>query len=280
MGPEGLLRQEGRRSWPVPVQWLARLGLGYACLVGLMSALESVLVFPAPRIASDVLGRAAAEMGAKEVRLQAEDGTDLYGWRVGETDRLILYFSGNGSSVGEGDMYSALLRAGWSTLHINYRGYPGSSGSPSEAGLGLDAQAAWLEARSSHPADRIVVMGKSLGGGVAVGLVAGLENEQPGGLVLESTFSSAVAVGAEAYPWLPVRLLMRNRFDSLAVADRIRCSTLILHGGADEMIGPHHAKALAEAIVGARLLEVSGLGHNDRILTHMYAWEAFTTMVP
>jgi fermentation-respiration switch protein FrsA (DUF1100 family) len=244
-----------------------------------MAALETTLVFPAPRIAKAELARAAARFGAVEVELQASDGIGLYGWRVGQHDRLVLYFSGNGSSVGEGQLYRWLDGQRLSTLHINYRGYPGSEGSPSEAGIRLDAQAAWAEARRTHPANRILVMGTSLGGGVAAGLVARLD-EVPGGLLLESTFTSAADVGAEAYPWLPVRWMMRNRFDTLEVADQIRCPTVVLHGGADRMIGPHHGRALAEAIEGAVHVEVPGRGHNERLLEHPDALRALKSLLP
>jgi hypothetical protein len=254
-------------------RWIVLLVLGYLCVMGLMAALETPLVFPAPRIPRPSLSQAAARFGAAEVEVQASDGTKLYGWRVGAHASLVLYFSGNASSVGEGDLYRMLDAQGLSTLHINYRGYPGSEGSPSEAGLRLDAQAAWAEARRTHPAERIIVMGKSLGGGVAVGLVASLD-EPPAGLVLESTFTSAADVGAEAYPWLPVRMIMSNRFDSLALAGRIRCPTLVLHGADDRMIGPHHGEALAEAIPGAVSRIVPGKGHNDRLLVDPDAMKA------
>jgi len=191
----------------------------------------------------------------------------------------VLYFSGNGSSVGEGDLYRFLTKLGLSTLHINYRGYPGSEGTPSEAGLRLDAEAAWAEARRSHPADKIIVMGTSLGGGVAAGLVASLD-ELPHLLILESTFTSAAAVGAEAYPWLPVRWIMQNRFDSLAVADQIRCPTLVLHGSKDSMIGIHHGRALAAAISGAQFVEVAGRDHNERLIVTPAAQSALTSLLP
>jgi len=261
-------------------RWLIGGVLGYLVIVGLMAAFETALVFPAPRIERAKLTRAANAFGATEVTLTAEDGNGLYGWRIGETDRLVLYFSGNGSSVGEGDLYRHLSTAGISTLHVNYRGYPGSEGTPSEEGLLRDARAAWREARRTHSADRIIVFGKSLGGGVAIGLVAGLTEEQPAGLVLASTFTSAVAVGAEAYPWLPVSTMMRNRFDSLARANQIRCPTLVLHGTADAMIGSHHGQRLAEAITGAIFLGVAGMGHNDRLLSDTEAWAAFERLIP
>jgi fermentation-respiration switch protein FrsA (DUF1100 family) len=276
--PRPAQRRDPNRARTVR-RWVLGAVLGYALIVGLMASLETALVFPVPRIDRDHLSRAAAAFGAQEVVLSAEDGMSLYGWRTGNHDRLVLYFSGNGSSVGEGDLYRSLDRAGMSTLHINYRGYPGSEGSPSEAGITLDARAAWQEARRTHPADRIIVMGKSLGGGVAAGLVAGLADEQPALLILESTFTSAADVGAESYPWLPVRRIMRNRFDSMAIAHQIRCPTWVLHGTADRMIRTHHGRALAGAIEGAIFIGAPQLGHNDRILTYAPVWKRFLDAV-
>ena len=258
---------------------LALALLGYACIVAVMAALETTLVFPAPTISRPELSAAAERFGAQEVQIDASDGTALYGWRVGDHPTLVLYFSGNGSSVGAGGLYRLLSGQGLSTLHINYRGYPGSSGSPSEAGIHMDARAAWQEARRTHPADRIIVMGKSLGGGVAARLVAELD-EQPAGLVLESTFTSVVDVAAETYPWLPVRWIMSHRFESQQVAESIRCPTVVLHGEADTMIGPHHGQALAAAIAGASYVPISGRGHNDRLLRDKAALQALQSLIP
>ncbi len=132
-----------KRLW----RWLALALLGYACIVAVMAALQTTLVFPAPSTPRTTLEEAAQRFGATEVEIQASDGTDLYGWRVGDHPTLVLYFSGNGSSVGAGGLYRLLDTQGLSTLHINYRGYPGSAGTPSEPGIRLDAQAAWAEAR-------------------------------------------------------------------------------------------------------------------------------------
>ena len=98
-------------------------------------------------------------------------------------------------------------------------------------------------------------------------------------LVLESTFTSAADVGAEAYPWLPVRWMMRNRFDSMAVADRVRCPTLVIHGEVDRMIHPDHGRALAAAIGPAEFMGVAHMGHNDRVLTDRTVWARFMQLI-
>ncbi len=250
----------------------------YLGVVGLFALLESKLVFPAPGVSRAELKLWARQFGATEVSVRTGDGEDLYGWRLGSSDRLVLYFSGNGSTVGEVETYRAFAEAGLSVMHVNYRGYPGSTGNPSEEGLRADALAAWAEARRTHPAERILIAGHSLGGGVAVALAADRcregGSERPGALLLMATFSSAVDVARDHYPWLPVGAMMRNRFESLASTGELCCPTLIVHGDRDSLIRIEHGRRLAEAVEGARLVTVPGAEHNDLLLSHPAARKA------
>lgn len=254
----------------------------YAAVVALFAALETTLLFPAPRLSQAWLRTAAERVGARELALRSEDGTALYGWRIGDGSPLVVFFDGNGSTVGAAtDLYALLVAQGAAVLHVNYRGYPGSEGSPSEAGLRMDARAAWAEARRTHDAEDIVVLGHSLGGGVAVGLAAErcAAGEPPRALALSATFTSAARVAREAYPWLPVDAIMRNRFDSLALAPAITCPSLVVHGEADTLIRPRHGRELAAAIEGARLLTVPGVGHNDPLWTRPGPAAALTALL-
>jgi hypothetical protein len=228
-------------------------------------------------VSEETLQEWAAECSAQELYLQAEDGVSLYGWRLGQGSPLVLYFGGNGSTVGAPvSRYEQIISEGMSLLHVNYRGYPGSGGRPFEDGVLRDARAAWKEARRTHGADEIVVMGRSLGGGVAVGLVSALPTEErPRALVLESTFSSVIEVGKDFYPFLPVGLLMRNRFDSLSRSPRVSLPTLVVHSQDDELISWKQGEALAQAIDGARFVAVSGMGHNDDSLGMAEPWRVF-----
>lgn len=256
-----------------PLRSLGQLGLGlvvaYTVLVVGMSALERSLVFKPPPISRADLDDAARRNGAKVLTLFSEDGARLYGWHIDRPGPLVLLFTGNGSSVGSYDRrYQAWTEAGFSVLHVNYRGYPGSSGRPHERGLRRDARAAWEYARTLHPPEDIVVYGKSLGGGVAMGLVSALpQHETPRALVLDSTFTRAVDTAAEQYPWLPVGLIMSNRFASIDRAHAVRCPTLVVHSVDDEVIPYAHGERLAAALPRARLLTLSGLGHNDDAVT-------------
>lgn len=243
----------------------------YLTGVGMLASFERSMLFPAPVLPEGWLAAAARAQGAEEIALRAEDGTPLYGWHLrAPTPRgVVVWFEGNGGSVGMRDEAFARLRDdGWDVVHVNYRGYPGSGGEPSEAGLRMDARAAWAYAsRLGTP----WIYGKSLGGGVAIGLAAEVE---PKALVVESTFESGVRVGREVLPWAPVRWIMRNRFDSASLAAKVRCPVVILHGEADEMIGVSHAHDLAKAFpTPPTVVTFPGGLHNDEFLTTQKGWE-------
>lgn len=249
------------RAARAAVGLLGTLGLVYGFVLAAMVALEPRLLFPRPSVPDEELSRLAERWDATEVRLKARDGTPLYGWRLGRGARLALLFSGNGSTVGwQDERYRTLMDAGFAVLHMNYRGYPGSGGAPSEGALIDDAMVAWREALRSHDAREIVVFGKSLGGGVAMGLAEGLSRLPPGqrpiAMVVESTFAAAWRVGARQYPFLPVRLLMRNRFESVTRAPHVTIPTLVVHGGRDEVIAVQQGAELAAALPDARFVEV------------------------
>jgi alpha-beta hydrolase superfamily lysophospholipase len=258
--------------------WLIGAGVAlaglYVAVAFLARWMEPTMLFPAPPVSRDALQLAAKEVGAHERTVVTSDGLPLYGWRRGSSDRLVVLFSGNGATVGG---YPAraerLLDAGFEVLHVNYRGYPGSSGTPSEAGLLLDAQAVWEEALRTHSPERIVVYGKSLGGGVAVGLVSQLD-APPALLLLESTFTSAADIARRRFPFLPVRALMRSPFDSMARAPDIACPTLVLHGNQDRVIPASHGSALAARIPDAQHLELPGT-HPSFLLDQEPAWALF-----
>lgn len=265
-----------------------RIALGvaalYASSVALMAAMEPWLLFPRPDLPRSELTRLAERWEATEVEVPSRDGTVLYGWRLGKGDKLALLFSGNGSTVGwQDERYRTLLDGGYSILHINYRGYPGSEGRPSEIGLLDDGLAAWAEAIKSHDPDQVVIFGKSLGGGVAMGVAEILSQlppgQRPAALVLESTFTSAWRVGADQYPWLPVRLIMRNRFESIVRAPHVQIPTVVLHGGRDELIDPEQGAALAAAIPGAVFVPIAHHWHNDVLWNEPEALDALNAIL-
>jgi fermentation-respiration switch protein FrsA (DUF1100 family) len=173
---------------------------------------------------------------AEEVVLDTADGEKVIVWHVpprGERP-VILYFHGNGGSLRyRVDRFRALTAAGLGLVALSYRGYGGSTGRPTEAGLIADGAAAYASAAARYPPQRLVFWGESLGSGVAVALAA---DHAVGGVVLEAPFTSAVDVGAGAYWFLPVRLLMKDQFRSDERIGAVRAPLLILHGERDRVV--------------------------------------------
>jgi fermentation-respiration switch protein FrsA (DUF1100 family) len=179
---------------------------------------------------------AAGLPDVQEVMLDTADGEKVIAWHSpprGEMP-LILYLHGNGGSLRyRAERFRALLGDGFGLLALSYRGYGGSTGSPSEAGLIADAEAAYAFAAARTPPERIAVFGESLGTGVAVALAA---RHPIGGLVLQAPFTSAADVAARIYWFLPVRYLMKDPFRSDALIGRVKAPVLILHGARDTVV--------------------------------------------
>jgi uncharacterized protein len=247
---------------------LAVLGLYLVVVAAACTFQRSLLYFPDPHAAAPDPSGPPMQV----VRLRTQDHETLVAWflppKAGEP--VILHFGGNGDSlIGQEDRWRQIADAGVGVLAVAYRGYSGSTGHPSEAGLHLDAEAAyaWLAAR--YPAGKIVIMGHSLGTGVATPLAA----EHPArALILESPFTSAVDVGAERMPWLPVGLLMWDRFESTDWIGKVRSPVLIVHGDRDEVIDYRFGRALfALAHAPKAFVRVPGGMHNDLPEHGLYA---------
>jgi hypothetical protein len=217
----------------------------------------------------------AAQVGATELSIPTEDGETLYGWHRAAVwsgpRRVVLYFHGNASSLlAQMELQNLLLSEGWDFVGIHYRGYPGSTGVPSEAGLHKDAAAAWkwvTEELGAEPG-RVAIHGRSLGGGVAVPLAA---STNPGALVLESTFTSVVDLAKEHFRWLPIGSILEHRFMTRDFAKRVSCPLLVAHGAADSIIDVHHGKELARLFHADEYIEVARIDHNDMLLVGLIA---------
>jgi len=200
----------------------------------------------------------------EEVRFVAEDGVALHGWWIPHANArgTIIHCHGNAGNIGNRlEAYEALLTAGVGVFAFDYRGYGRSQGRPSEEGTYRDAQAAceWL-AQRGFARSRIIAYGYSLGGGVAAELAV---REPVGGLVLQSTFTSIPAIGAELYPWLPARWINTIRYDTRAKLPGLRLPVLIMHSPHDDLIGFHHAQTNFAAANEPKLFqEISG-DHNS-----------------
>jgi fermentation-respiration switch protein FrsA (DUF1100 family) len=156
-------------------------------------------------------------------------------------------------------------------LIFDYRGYGKSEGRPSETGTYRDADAAWrylLDVRGI-PAGGVVIFGRSLGAAVAADLAS---RTRPAAVILESAFTSVPDMAAGIYPWLPVRLLSRYRYDNLGKVARIDRPLLLVHSRQDEIIPFAHGARLFEQAHGPKqFLEIQG-GHNDAFLTSRRAY--------
>jgi len=152
-------------------------------------------------------------------------------------------------------------------VFVNYRGYAGSTGVPSEAALVADARAVfdWLKPNRAD----IAVIGRSLGSGVAVQLAVSRPVSR---LLLVTPFDSIVSVGRDALPWLPVSWLLKDRFESETYAPRVSCPTRVLIAQQDEVVAPAHARLLVKAFAAgvAEAIEVPGAGHNTMQLWPEY----------
>lgn len=233
--------------------------LGYLLLVGLLYSQQARILYPATT--ERILAREAGLVGFEDVEIPTADGERLVGWwRPPEPGRaLVLYFHGNGGSlINRRDRVEALAREGRGVLIVSYRGYSGSTGSPSEAGLRRDAEAAFAYLGSYDPA-RIVVYGESLGSGVAVWLAAG---RKLGGLVLDAPFTSIADVARRSFWFVPVDLLLRDGHRSIDRIGELRAPLLVLHGERDDVI----PIALGERLYAAapepkRFERLAGVGH-------------------
>lgn len=234
----------------------------------LFASFQRQMIFPGPEgVTADLLARAAAQVGAEELRISTTDGETLYGWHRAAVQtgprRAVLYFHGNASSVlAQLELQNLLLSEGWDFVAIHYRGYPGSTGVPSEKGLHEDARAAWrwVTRELGTEPTRVAIHGRSLGGGVAAGLASRVD---AGALVLESTFTSIVDLAKDHYPFLPVARLLEHRFVTRDLARHVHCPILVAHGSADTLIDVRHGKELARLFRADEYIEVPRLDHQD-----------------
>lgn len=209
--------------------------------------------------------------GASDVELRTDDGLALRAWHLSAPGPArgvtVLVLPGNaGSRLDRLSLAGALTARGLDVLLPDYRGYGGNPGRPSEEGLAADARAAHhhlVAERGVDPA-RVVLFGESLGAAVAVRLA----RERPvGGLVLRSPFTSLADAGAVHYPFLPVRLLLRDRFPVRQQVVGLPGPVVVVAGDADEVVPVEQSRAVADA-AGALLVEVPGARHNDPELSH------------
>ncbi len=211
----------------------------------------------------------------EDLSLTSADGEALHGWFVPSPGaaKTLLFLHGNAGNVSHrGASVEIFHRLGLNVLIIDYRGYGRSSGTPSEDGVYLDARAAWdylVTERKIAPQD-ILIFGRSLGGAIAVDLAARVP---AGGLILESTFSSAGDVARHLYPLLSRLVRLRMPFDSERKIGGVSAPLLMLHSPRDEIIPYALGRRLFDAAPEPkRFADLIG-GHNDGFLLSQPAYE-------
>ncbi len=234
----------------------------YGALLGLIYTYQrSLQYFP---FGSRVTVEEARLAGFADLTLQTADGERIVAWwKPPEAGRaLIVYFHGNGGSLwNRRDRARLLTTDGRGLLLVSYRGYSGSTGTPTEDGLRLDAEAAYAFAAQSHEPKRIVLYGESLGTGVAVRLAT---EREVGGLILDAPFTSAADVARRSYWFFPVDWLMRDQFRSLDRIERLKAPLLVMHGERDGIVPVALGEKLYEAAPPPkRFVRLANSGHVD-----------------
>jgi fermentation-respiration switch protein FrsA (DUF1100 family) len=203
----------------------------------------------------------------EEIDFKTADGQTLNGWFAPAKDARItvLYFHGNAGNISHRlHKVKFFHEMGVNFFIFDYRGYGKSTGTPGEKGLYSDAQAAYDYVASRNDVDnnKIVVYGKSLGGPVAADLCV---NRKAAALILEGSFASVVLRAQQLYPFLPMRLLVVQKYDTMAKVKHLLIPKLIAHGRQDEVISFHHGEILFGAAAQPKQFLPFEGGHNDDI---------------
>jgi hypothetical protein len=265
-GPE---RRRHPRWRPRPLRVIVALlliaAMCYGGAVLYLVTQETTLVFQAGR----TLGESRPSFPYEQVDIPRSDGARQFAWimRTAPTDGApwVLFLHGNAATIAARvniAHYAELRNLGLNVIAPEYRGFGGLEGLPTESVLAADAQAGYDYVRNvlHIPASRLIIYGWSLGSAVAVNLAAGSD---AAALILEGAPSSMIAIGQQQYPFFPVRLLMRNPFESIRKIDRVRVPILFLHSPEDAVIPIAEGRRLYQAAPGNKtFVEVRG-GHVD-----------------
>ena len=243
------------------VLFIAYLGLG----IILYYRQPSFLYYPIQEVTytPDELG-----LDFEEVWFKTADGINLNGWYIPskKSDLTILFCHGNGGNIMHClDSINFFHDLGLNCFIFDYRGYGSSSGTPSEEGTYLDADAAykWLTKQKKIPTDDIIIFGRSLGGSIAAQLAGRVKIKT---LIIESTFTSYVDIGQKFYPYMPVRLFARFSYNTSDYIRKVHCPVMIIHSRNDEIIPFEFGLELYEAAnEPKKFAEIYG-SHNDSFL--------------
>ena len=265
-GPE---RRKAPRWRPRPLLALLYLlglvVLGYVASVVWLMTQETRLVFQA----GETLSAGRPPFAFEQIDIPREDGARQFAWRMPTTSPAaspwVLFLHGNASTIASHvniSHYRLLRTSGLNVLAPEYRGFSGLAGTPTEETLAADARAAYdyMTGPARIPPSQIVVYGWSLGSAVAVRLAAEVPQAA---VILEGAPASLADIGQRRYPFFPIHLVMRSKFESIQKVHRIRAPLLFLHSPEDEVIPIAEGRRLYEAAPDPkRFVELSG-GHVD-----------------
>ncbi len=227
----------------------------------------------------------------EEVMLETSDDENIHGWFIPsgshspDESNTVLFFHGNAGNISHRmETILILHKLGLNVFIIDYRGFGNSSGKPTELGTYLDAEAAWnyLSNTRNIQVNKIIIFGRSLGGGVGAELA---KKVQPAMLILESTFTSMPDASAKHYPFMPTDLLVKHKYATKHKLRELTCPLLIIHSKDDEVIPYSHAKLnFALAKQPKKFIEINGGHGNGFLLSKKKYFEelqrALVTMLP
>lgn len=274
-------------------RWFVIALVIYLLIVILMWVFQRSLIYHPKKSANISIQQQGFPHGTLEdVQYETQDGLVMKGWHAlpqsnnqaateieNDSVPVILYFSGNAQNRERRIYVVHLLSTLPAHVYIfDYRGYAENPGSPSQSNFVQDARSAWdhLVEKEKISSDRIFIFGESLGGGVSSQLAAELSREKirPAGIVLKSTFSSLVDAASYHYPWLPVRLVLADRFESAKAIQDIDFPVLVIHGHKDKIVPFRFGQKLFEAVpekskdgIEKTFVELPKAGHNNVLAT-------------
>jgi hypothetical protein len=248
--------------------WLWVLLAVYTFVVVAMFLAQRSLIYPAAALAPRLADQGLPALQAVET--EPEPGLRITHWYhppSSEREPLVVFFHGNGSDLASAFLkMRPFLEAGFGLLAAGYRGYSGNPGKPSEPGLSADARSLleWAAAQG-YGRERLVFYGESLGTAVAVKLAS---ERPPSALVLEAPPSSIADVAAAHYWYLPVRLLIRDPWDSLSRIAKVGAPVLIMHGERDRVVPIRFGRKLFDAAVEPKQAIWHAEARHTDILSH------------
>lgn len=252
----------------------AGVGVWYLLMVAGMVVMQDRFVFlPQPPDDIDFAALRNDQESIEDITLRTPDGVELRGWFVKKKGipkaPLVLYYVGNADEAST-FLHTTTWMEGWSVALLNYRGFGRSGGKPSEKAIYADALQAFdfFTGRDDVDRSRVVLFGRSLGTGVATYVA---RHRPVSGVILASPYDSIASIGQKTFPYLPVKLVLRNRFDAAALAPSVKAPLLACIAANDTTVAPWHSYRLVERWGGPRtVVVVADSTHNSMLYTATY----------